>query len=224
MKRIVLFVEGEGEAEAIPKLVKRLLAEHNAWDVVSLDPKVFRVGGVAKLIKDDYCHWKTKLQASLRRQNVGGVLLLLDGDVEKIGKDPFCAATVAKSLAKECAGVGGGIRFSVAVVFARQEFESWLIAGFSSLAGKCLPDGRAIDSSAKAPDGDLEESPRGAKEWLSKVIAEGYKPTSDQAVLTDLIDLAAIRNRNLRSFRRLESALSELVSAIRNGENVATPC
>lgn len=31
MKRIVLFVEGEGEAEALPKLVKQLLTEQNAW-------------------------------------------------------------------------------------------------------------------------------------------------------------------------------------------------
>jgi hypothetical protein len=46
MKRIVLFVEGEGEADAVPKLVKRLLSEQNAWDAVSLDENTFRVGEV----------------------------------------------------------------------------------------------------------------------------------------------------------------------------------
>jgi hypothetical protein len=98
-----------------------------------------------------------------------------------------------------------------------------LIAGVASLAGKRLPDGRAIDSDAQAPDGDLEESPRGAKQWLSKVVEGGYKPTSDQATLTQLIDLDIVRGRELRSFRRLESAVAELVLAIRNGEHIASP-
>src|SRR5271165_1097694 len=100
MKRIVLFVEGEGEAEAVPKLVKRLLTELNAWDAVGLDENTFRVGQVNKLAKDNYREWKRKLAASLKRRNVGGVLLLLDGDVKKAGADAFCAAKVAQSLAR----------------------------------------------------------------------------------------------------------------------------
>ena len=36
MKRIVLFVEGEGEAEALPKLVKRLLTEQKAAKIIEL--------------------------------------------------------------------------------------------------------------------------------------------------------------------------------------------
>jgi hypothetical protein len=109
------------------------------------------------------------------------------------------------------------------VVFARQEFESWLIAGIESLAGKRLPDGRMIDKGAKAPQGDLEENPRDAKGWFSTLIEGGYKPTRDQAALTDLVDLGAVRKCNLRSFRRLESAVAGLVSAIRNDKHTATP-
>ena len=163
MKRLVLFVEGEGEAEAVPRLVKRLLTEQNAWDAVSLDDNTFRVGEINKLVKDNYREWKRKLAASLKRRDVGGVLLLLDGDVKKIGAEAFCAAKVAKSLASQATEVNGGKTFSVAVVFARQEYESWLIAGVQSLAGKRLPDGRVIVPDAKAPVGNLEESPRDAK-------------------------------------------------------------
>jgi hypothetical protein len=54
VKRIVLFVEGEGEADAVPKLVKRLLTEQNAWDAVWLDEAAFRVGHVNWLVKDEY--------------------------------------------------------------------------------------------------------------------------------------------------------------------------
>src|SRR5262249_42034997 len=204
MKSIVLFAEGEGEAEAVPKLVKRLLTEQNAWGAVSLDPNTFRVGEVSKLVKDGYRESKRMLAASLKRRNVGGVLLVLDGDIRRVAKTEFCAAKVARSLASEAASVGGGVRFSVAVVFARQEYESWLIAGVDSLAGKRLPDGRMIAKHAKAPVGDLEQNPRDAKGWLNGVIEDGYKPTRDQAALTDLVDLQAVRNRNMRSFRRFE--------------------
>ncbi len=223
MKRIVLFVEGEGEADAVPRLVKKLLTEQNAWDVVSLDENPFRVGQVNKLVKDQYHEWKRKLAASLRRRNVGGVLLLLDGDIKKVEGKEFCAANTARSLANEAVEVGGGAMFSVAVVFARQEYESWLIAGIKSLAGKRLADGREIDPGANLPEGDLEEAPRDAKGWFNKIVEGGYKPTRDQASVTDLLDLDVVREKNLRSFRRLESALSELVSAIRNDQHVVTP-
>ena len=198
MKRMVLFVEGEGEADAVPKLVGRILTEQNAWDAVHLDEDTFRVGEVTNLVKDQYREWKRKLAASLKRSNVGGVLLLLDGDVKKVGGEEFCAAKVAKMLANEAKTVGGGVKCSVAVVFARQEYESWLIAGIGSLAGHALSDGRKINSDAEAPIGDLEEAPRNAKGWLNDVVDGGYKPTRDQAALTKLVDLEAIRRRRLR--------------------------
>ena len=224
MKRIVLFVEGEGESGAVPILVKRLLTEQNAWDAVRLDPNPFRVGEVGKLAKKNYEKWNGFLKASLKRGNVGGVLLILDGDIKSVSGRPFCAAREAILLAKKALAAGGGATFSVAVVFARQEYESWLMAGLESRAGEALSDGRQILPPGTAlPAGDLEEEPRNAKRALSKCIEGGYKPTRDQASLTDMLDIEAVRTRGLRSFRRLESALGELVSAIRNDDHVATP-
>lgn len=141
MKRIVLFVEGEGEAVAVPMLIRLHLTEQNAWDAVILDDHPFRVGQINKLIKDDFYEWKRKLKAALKRSNVGGVLLLLDGDIKKVGRKSFCAAEVAQSLAQSAKDVGGGAVFSVASIFVHQEYESWLIASFASLEGKELPDG-----------------------------------------------------------------------------------
>ena len=196
MKRIVLFVEGEGESDAMPGLVGRLLEEQKAWDSVFLDEHTFRVGQVNKLVKNEFYEWKRKLSASMKRPNLGGVLLVLDGDIDRVGSDPFCAAAVARSLTKEAAIVGAGTTYSVATVFALQEFESWLIAGIESLAGKTLPDGRVVaPAGVKAPPGDLEQSPRAAKEWLNKVVEGGYKPTRDQAELTKSVDLRLVRER-----------------------------
>jgi hypothetical protein len=58
MKRLVLFVEGEGEAEAVPTLVKRLLKERTEWPDILLDDSPFRVGSVDKLVEDDIANWK----------------------------------------------------------------------------------------------------------------------------------------------------------------------
>lgn len=52
-KRIVLFVEGEGEANAVPQLIKRIFTEQNAWDAVALDEHPFRVGQINRLVKDE---------------------------------------------------------------------------------------------------------------------------------------------------------------------------
>jgi hypothetical protein len=72
------------------------------------------------------------------------VVSRFDGDIEKVAGKAFCAAAVARSLALEAKHVGAGRTFSVAVVFAIQEFETWLIAGTASLTGRRLPDGRLI--------------------------------------------------------------------------------
>jgi hypothetical protein len=175
------------------------------------------------LVKDDFHEWKRFLGASLKRPNVGGVSLILDGDIEKVGGKDFCAVSVARSLAGAAIHVGAGRTFSVAVVFARQEYETWLIAGVASLASQRLPDGRRIQPHAKAPEGDLEASPRDAKGWLRSIVDGGYKPTRDQAALTRLVDLELIRARKLRSFQRLESAVSSLLQAIQDTTPIVSP-
>jgi hypothetical protein len=216
MRRLILFVEGDGEADAVPTLVRRLLTERADWDDIFLDHNAFRLGSIGKLTKQDYRDWKRLLGAALKRPNVGGVLLLLDGDTDRVGGTAFCAAVAAKSLAGSAIHAGAGKIFSVAVVFATQEFETWLIAGIRSQAGQRLPDGRLIHSSATAPAGDLEANPRDAKGWLRDIIDGGYKPTRDQAALTAMVDLETIRARKLRSFQRLESAVSVLVMSMRS--------
>ncbi len=81
MRRLVLFVEGEGEADAAPALIKRLLIEKGGQHSVLVDDNPFRVGSISKLVKAEFCQWKRFLAASLKRPNVGGVLLMLDGDI-----------------------------------------------------------------------------------------------------------------------------------------------
>lgn len=219
MKKIVLFVEGEGEADAAPLLVKKLINEiPEAWQSVTLDLDPFRVGEVNRLLKAN--SFQKKLRAANCRGEVGGVIVLLDGDV-KVEKNKLCAAKLGVEMAQLASEVGAGSTFSVAVVFALQEFESWLIASYESIGGNTLPDGREIPMGKKLPD-DVELAPRDAKKWWKECIGK-YKPSLDQAELTKLFDPDCVRKKKLRSFTRLESAVSEIVAAIKSGNHVSSP-
>ena len=231
VKRLVLLVEGQGDVEAVPILVKRVLVECGAFDdantqaMVILDPKPLRVGEYSKISKGGFDAWHRYLQTAAKRKDCGGCLLVLDGDSRtKVDGQPFCAVRAARRLADEARKVGGGTLFSVAVVFACMEFESWLIAGAESLAGKSFSDGRKelTDPIGQIPS-DPESAPRDAKGWFRGLMMTGYSPTRDQGELTRLVDLDVIRNKGMRSFRRMESAVQGLVDAIRSGEQSVTP-
>lgn len=229
-KRLILFVEGEGDTAGVPALVKKLLSEGNAWGFLTLDEHVFKVGGIQNLTGRKAENWTNKLRAAVKRSNVGAILLVLDGDRQHVlndqtrAKDPFCAADVARRLAQRARDTGAGSTFSVACVFARQEFESWLLAGIGSLRGKSLPDGRpGIRADAVLPAGDTDTGPRNAKDWLAKHMPHSYKASTDQGLLATMVTLQSIRQTRPRSFERLEHAVEELCGAIRTEEHLVSP-
>jgi len=224
-RRLVLLVEGEGDVEAAPILLKRLLDEYRAFDIAFPDPAPLRVGGYARIIKQDFAEWRRLLQIAAKRRNLGGCILLLDGDSKRDAAGrPFCAMDAARCLAAEARQVGGGVLFSVAIVFACMEFESWLIAGARSLQGKPFADARKeIPGVIQSVPPDPESAPRDAKGWFRGILRTGYRPARDQGELTQLVDLNLIRERPMRSFRRLESAIKGLLDAIRSGIPAVSP-
>lgn len=54
-------------------------------------------------------------------------------------------------------------------------------------------------------------------------MASGYKPARDQAALTQIVNPETIRQRGLRSFRRLENAIRQLAKAFKSGTHVVSP-
>jgi hypothetical protein len=225
-RRLVLFVEGEGDKTAVPILIKKLLTDLEGWSELFLDPAPFVVGSAADLTSNDGKEWLRLLNAARKRPNLGAILVLQDGDLRRIRGEDFCAGRFAARLAQAARKVGAGSLFSVASVFACQEYESWMIGCVERLAGLNLPDGRpGIRAGVKAPSGDLESAPRDAKGWLDQHIEAGYKPTRDQGAFTALLvnHLPSLRERNPRSFRRLENALRQLLEAVRTDNHVATP-
>lgn len=220
-------VEGRGDLRSVPVLVRRILKERHDgyWEhliVDPIDPLVLRglhnITGTAEKQKN----WLNKLGVACNRGNVGAVLLVLDGDSKQFEGQPFCPVSAACALAERAKSVRAGEAFSLACVFACKEFESWLIAGIESLAGKKIGDRAGVKPATFAPEFDIEAR-RAAKEWLSDQMVNGYNPATDQLPLAEMVDLNLIRNRRLNSFERLEHAVVELVEAMRTGRHISSP-
>lgn len=229
MKRLVLLGEGHGEVSALPILISRLLKEKNAGDVLNLDWDIIRDRPTNMVKWDktkqqpDFSKWVERIELAARRREVGAVLAVYDGDAKKFpagSPNDFCAATAARMMASFGAQAGAGKMFSLSVVFACSEFETWLVAGAESFAGRVLSDGRIIlPSHVTLPSCDHELRGKG---WLEHN-CESYRPTRDQSILTKLLDFQFVRAKRLRSFQRLEHSVEQLLEAVANERHISTP-
>ena len=226
MKRLVLLGEGHGEVSGFPVLARKLIHLKNAQDKLYVDKHVIRAHNPSGLIKwnkdrnlEDASEWIRFLRIAARTKDLGGVLALFDGDLRNFpaGKQaPFCAATAAIHMAKSAEQAGAGKVFSLAVVFACVEYETWLVAG----AGKVATSGeQVLFPGIPFPGGDPESHGKG---WIERH-HKSYRPTRDQKPLTELLDLKIVRERKLRSFTRLEHAFDQLLTAAESGVHVSTP-
>lgn len=215
MKRLVLFVEGDGDVRAAPSLVGELLTRlpDALQGQLFLDNAPMKTGGVDKITGKRQADFLRHLGNAGRRSKLGAVLLILDGDADRVEGRPFCAVEAARTIAQRAAAAGAGSRFSFAVVFLRQEYESLLIAAANQLPG--------LKSGVTLPPAP-EEAPKGAKEWLHANLVDGYNPTDRQLELTRAVhDWSAVRM--LKCFQRLEHALTELATATASGQHVISP-
>ena len=229
MKRLVLIGEGQGEVHALPVLVGKILLSKDRNSTLFVDKDVIRFASSRVLRPDksrqrpDFTEWIKAVTIAARRSNVGAVLAVYDGDLKFFppGSDlPFCAAIVAKSLATAATTAGAGKTFSLSVVFALAEYETWLVAGAESLKGRYLTNGRtAISTNAVFPPGDPESH---GKSWLEHN-CPNYRPSRDQSALTELLDIECVRSKKLRSFQRFEHALDQLLQAVTDNTHISTP-
>jgi hypothetical protein len=204
--KVYAIVEGHGEANkpapgaapAVVVLMSKLLATlgcETLFPAGRVPP--FRMRSYGEFFRGD------KLENAIRLHKTytdcAAILVLLDMDDD-------CARDKALELAGRIRAMEP-LPFSVVVVCAKCEYESWFLASLET-----IQPGRAYQQ-----DPELR---RDAKGWLKKEF--GYRPTRDQARLTrDLdVDLALERSR---SFRRLHHAFVEIVAAARAGQPVITP-
>ena len=174
--RIATIVEGHGEVEAVPILLRRI-AERVAPGIALEVPRPIRVKR-HQILKAEEMERAIALAAGRAGPN-GGILVLLDADDD-------CPAELASGLLHR-ARQSRSDR-PIRVVLAKVEYESWFLASAASLAGQ-----RGIDEAASPPVDS--EAIRDAKGWLSACMPPGrrYRETLHQAALTARFDLDSAR-------------------------------
>ncbi|HEY2955868.1 MAG TPA: DUF4276 family protein [Candidatus Eisenbacteria bacterium] len=186
-------VEGHGEVEAVPVLLRRLRDEAGAFHL--------QVGGPIRRHRSQLVREESLCQAvelARRQAHCNAILILFDGDED-------CPRDLAPRIQGWAAAASAGIPCSV--VMAHREYEAWFLAAVESLRGQ-----RGIRPDAAIPFDP--EAPRGAKAALEDLMAAdaSYHETADQPALTAMFDMATAHRRS-RSFRHMTSAFGSLLRA-----------
>lgn len=183
--KVVPIVEGDGEVQAVPILLRRLAQWRTPESVAEVSPPI-------RVRKDRFLNRDAEFQrylqlAAAKCGDDGWILILLDAD-------DACPAEVASQIrgrANACIA-----HRPISIVLAKREYEAWFIAAASSLDGKrkfSLSATVAIDA----------ETPRDAKGWIGAGIAgRAYSEITDQPAFSALMDLQQAFDGS-RSFRKL---------------------
>lgn len=194
--KIVAIVEGHGDVQAVPVLLRRLVQAQRPGVQLEIptplrlpkDRAMRRVGELERFV-----------ELAVRKAGTNGAVLIV------FDSDDDCPAEVAPVIAGRAKSARKGALLGV--VLAKREFESWFLAAAGSLSGV-----RGLKRDLVAPA--EPEAIRGAKEWLRRNMLPGrtYTETLDQAAFSALIDLDSAARA--RSFRKMVSEVVSLVDAV----------
>jgi len=195
--KIAAIVEGHGECEAVPILIRRIAQVIDPGFVPKVLPPL-RVPA-SRLLKEGEMERSVEL-AARKLQGQGAILVVLDCDWEN-----GCPAVEGPALLKRAVEVRKDL--PIAVILAKKEFEAWFLAAAESLRGK-----HGLPNDLQSPPGP--EEIRGAKEWLSSMMPYGqsYAETTDQPAFTALFDMSAARRADSfdKCYREIEKMLKQL--------------
>lgn len=193
-RRLAAVVEGHGEVEALPLLIRRIYEE----DTEALCfPEIKRSDVLrlprSKMLKEGELEDSCEL-AARRVGPQGGVLIMLDAD------DDLPCQLAPQLLARvERRDV------TMSVVLPEREFETWFLHAATSLAGSVgLPE--TLVAPARA--GEI----RGAKEWLAARMGKHapYRPRLHQPKFAARMSLAMLNE--VRSFLKFRKEIRRLLS------------
>ncbi|MBV8046542.1 MAG: DUF4276 family protein [Paludibacterium sp.] len=186
MTAVVTVVEGDGEVQALPILLRRLTEWYAPGEYINI-PTPIRVRKDRFINKED--EFKKHLLLAAAKCNVeegDWVLILLDADDD-------CPVVLADQIKNRASAYIPYVH--VSVVIAKREYEAWFIAAAPSLNGArgFIYDGIQMDA----------EEPRNAKGWMSEHMpGKSYKEIMDQPALSAAMDLQQAFDGS-RSFRKL---------------------
>ena len=154
MPAIVPIVEGGGEEEAFPPLLRRLLYEQDRYDFTVTSP--YNAQGRTKLTRSGGIEAYLSYAAS--EPDAVGIIVLLDLE------DDNCAADLARELAARTRNVG--LNLPVAIVVVVQAYEAWFIASIETIRGQPIKGLTFLPDDIESPP--EPETIRSPKEWLKR--------------------------------------------------------
>ena len=198
MPNVYCIVEGHGECEAVPTILRRLGQSLCPELPLNILPPL-RIGR-HKLVK------KGELEravdwAARRTPEPRVILVLLDADDD-------CPKTLGPALLTRAKEARKDV--PIGVVLAKREFEAWFLAAFESIGGH-----RGLAPTIPPiPD---PESIRDAKGFLTGHMSgnRAYSPVVDQPALAAVFDMQAARRRS-DSFDKFCREIERLFQVIPN--------
>lgn len=194
--KIGCIVEGQGDVEAVPVLIRRVAADlYPELPIITHPIRVNR----NKIVKVDNLE-ETIDAASRKVGRQGGIFIILDSDDD-------CPAKLGPELLQRALKVQGNL--PIAVVLAKCEFETWFLAAAESLRGQ-----RGLKNNLQPPNNP--EEIRGAKEWLTHQMESNrkYRETLDQPALTARFDFKQARQAS--SFDKCYRDIARLLHQLRD--------
>jgi hypothetical protein len=192
---IAPIVEGHGEVQAVPVLLRRLAQTLPAAPGLQVNPPI-RVKAGSFLNDQTYFYRFIELASQKARLHPKScVLILLDCEDD-------CPARQGPDLLNRAQQVRPDIHFLV--ILAYREYETWFLAAARSLRGTSgLP-------------ADLEppvnpESIRDAKGWLSRQMPTGYNEPNHQPRLTAQFSFE--EGKQVPSFARAFTKITEFLNS-----------
>ena len=193
MLNIFSIVEGRGEVEAVPVLIRRVGTENGLYHI-NAKAAYFPRGS---LVQGRELGRAMNL-AALHVGRAGGVLIFVDADDD----DP---TLLGPQLLRQAMSARPDVPCKV--ILAKREYEAWFLAAAESLRGR-----RGLSTNLEAPENP--EHIRDAKGWLTYHMSKDapYSPTLHQAALTETFDFSLAKRAC--SFDRCYNRISELLNLL----------
>ena len=184
--RILCIVEGDGEREAIPALVNRIIRHLRRDRLVMADPvrvicthngdRITAPYEPARQLGVEY------FVARAAREKPSAILVIVDAEDRCLKRTATGGPPLGPELLARAQPAAGGI--PVGVVIANRMFESWLLADFHSLRAR-----GQLPAAAQLPPWRTPEAIGGCKGWLRDLLGRPYSETRDQPRLAQEISL-----------------------------------
>lgn len=186
-------MEGHGEVEAVPVLLRRLQDELGEYSFQIARPIRRRR---SELVTEEQVRRSVRL--AMGTPQCAGILILFDSDDD-------CPATIGPLIQRWGQTEAGDILCQV--VLAKREYEAWFIATVESLRNF-----RGIKGDATShPEPETVRDCKGALEDRMTP-GNSYSPSVDQAAFSAMLELKAVYQA-CRSFRRITTAFGRLARA-----------